>query len=233
MARTLDPAAHALRREAFVDAALRLIQAKGYEQMSLRDVLEELDASKGAFYHYFDSRVALLEAVVERMVDAATATLEPVVNDPDRTARQKLEGVFSGLTRWKTDRKELMVEIGRIWLSDENAIVRDRFRQLIGLRLTPLLARIVRQGMAEGVFTTSAAEPAAGVLVSLVLALNETATRLYVARQANAVSFEQVERTIAAYVEAFERVLGIPPGSWPATDPQVLRDWFSDEEHLG
>ena len=32
MARTLDPAAHALRRESFVDAALRLIQAKVYEQ---------------------------------------------------------------------------------------------------------------------------------------------------------------------------------------------------------
>jgi AcrR family transcriptional regulator len=66
MARTLDPAAHALRRDAFVDAAQRLIQAKGYEQMSLQDVVDELDASRGAFYHYFDSKVALLEAVVRR-----------------------------------------------------------------------------------------------------------------------------------------------------------------------
>jgi hypothetical protein len=36
MPRTLDPAAHALRRDAFVDAAQRLIQTKGYEQMSSR-----------------------------------------------------------------------------------------------------------------------------------------------------------------------------------------------------
>ena len=34
MARTLDPAAHALRRDAFVDSAQRLMQAKGYEEMS-------------------------------------------------------------------------------------------------------------------------------------------------------------------------------------------------------
>jgi len=44
-------AAQAIRREAFVDAGLRLIQVKGYDQMSVQDVLDELDLSKGAFYH--------------------------------------------------------------------------------------------------------------------------------------------------------------------------------------
>ena len=61
MARTLDPAAHALRRDEFVDAAQRLIQSRGYEQMSIQDVLDELGASKGAFYHYFDSKEGLLD----------------------------------------------------------------------------------------------------------------------------------------------------------------------------
>ena len=62
MARTVDTEAHAVRREAFVDVAQRLMQTKGYEQMSIQDVLDELDASRGAFYHYFDSKTALLEA---------------------------------------------------------------------------------------------------------------------------------------------------------------------------
>ena len=82
MARTLNPAAHAVRREAFVDAAERLIQVKGYEQMSVQDVLDELDASRGAFYHYFDSKAALLDAVIERMVDAAIAEVEPARRRP-------------------------------------------------------------------------------------------------------------------------------------------------------
>ena len=70
MARTLDPAAHALRRDAFVDSAQRLMQARGYEEMTIQDVLDDLDTSRGAFYHYFDSKAALLDAVVERMVAA-------------------------------------------------------------------------------------------------------------------------------------------------------------------
>jgi AcrR family transcriptional regulator len=67
MARTVDPATHAIRRDAFVEATQRLIALKGYEEMSVQDVLDELDASRGAFYHYFDSKVALLEAVIGRM----------------------------------------------------------------------------------------------------------------------------------------------------------------------
>ena len=48
MARTVNVAVHAVRREAFVEAAQRLMQTKGYEQMSIQDLLDELDASRGA-----------------------------------------------------------------------------------------------------------------------------------------------------------------------------------------
>ena len=226
MARTVNPAAHALRRDAFVDAAQRLIQKKGYEQMSIGDVLDELDTSRGAFYHYFDSKAALLEAVVERIVETATAELAPVADDPDRSALQKLEGVFGGLARWKAERKELMLALMRVWLSDENAIVREKVRHLTAIRLTPLLARIVQQGNAEGVFRTCSAEHAAGVFVSLVLGANETASRLFVAFQAGVISLENVESTLLAYVEAFERILGLAPGSWPVDYTGILREWF-------
>src|SRR5690349_6754698 len=102
-------AVHAVRRDAFLDAAQRLIQAKGYEQMSVQDVLDELGASRGAFYHYFDSKVALLDAVVERMVVAATDAVAPVVTDPALTAPEKLTRLFAGIQRWKTERKDLML----------------------------------------------------------------------------------------------------------------------------
>src|SRR2546421_12066328 len=126
MPRTLDPAAHALRRDAFLDAAQRLITARGYEQMSLQDVLGELGASRGAFYHYFDSKAALLEAVIERMGDAAMALFEPIVADPRRSALQKLEAVFTRLGAGEAQRRELLVEIMRVWVSDENVMVREK-----------------------------------------------------------------------------------------------------------
>ena len=199
---------------------------KGYEQMSVEEILIELGASKGGFYHYFDSKVALLEAVVERMVDAATGTMAPISTDPNLTALQQLEGMFAGLASWKADRKELMLALLRVWFCDDNAIVRDKLRQGMELRLTPLLAGIVRHGMADGLFSASSPDGAARVLVSLLQGANETASHLFLARQAAAVSFEDVELTLAAYAEAYERILGLPAGSWPITDTQTLHLWF-------
>ena len=62
-----------------MEAAQRLLQTKGYEAMSIQDLLQELGASRGAFYHYFDSKQALLEAVVDRITDAALANAAPVI----------------------------------------------------------------------------------------------------------------------------------------------------------
>ena len=38
MARTVDQVAHALRRDEFLDVAQRLLETKGYEQVSIQDV---------------------------------------------------------------------------------------------------------------------------------------------------------------------------------------------------
>jgi AcrR family transcriptional regulator len=226
LARTLDPAVHAIRRETFVDIAQRLIQTKGYEQMSIQDVLDEAEASRGAFYHYFDSKAALLEAVVERMVEAAIATLTPLTADPAVPALQKLQGVFRGIARWKGERTELMLALLQVWLSDENAIVREKFRHGLVASLAPLLSAIVRQGTDEGVFTASSPDDLARVLVSLLQGANETAVELYVARQAGQISFAAVDRLLATYVEAFERLLGLPPRSLTMIDGAVLREWY-------
>ena len=133
------------------------MQAKGYEQMSVQDVLDEVDASRGAFYHYFDSKTALLEAVVTRIVDAALASVAPLVDDPAVAAVAKLEGLFGGIAQWKLERTELMLALTRVWLSDENTLMRDKMWQHLMARLAPLLAAIVRQGDDEGVFTVDLA----------------------------------------------------------------------------
>jgi AcrR family transcriptional regulator len=226
MARTLNPAAHAVRRDNFVDAAQRLIQTRGYEQLSVQDLLDELDASKGAFYHYFDSKQALLEAVVEKIVDVVADSLTPMAMSPEMTGPQKLDALFAGIAQWKGARTDLMLEIARVWLSDDNITVREKVRCGVTARLTPLLAVIVRQGTAEGAFTASSPDHAAEVLVGLVLDLNLKATELYLARQSGAVTFDDVLLTVSAYTEAFERILGAAPSSFTQPDLTTLRLWF-------
>src|SRR5437588_11756155 len=138
MPRTVNVEAHQVRRDAFLDVAQRLIQTKGYEQMSIQDVLDELDTSKGALYHYFDSKQALLDGVVDRFADAAMAAVAPILADPSLPALRKLERVFAGIARFKTGQVELVLAIMEVGNSDGNALVREEARRLTAGRPGPI-----------------------------------------------------------------------------------------------
>jgi len=226
MARTLNPETHTVRRDAFIDSAQRLMQVKGYEQVSIQDVLDETDASRGAFYHYFDSKSALLDAIVERLVDTGVARFGPGIDNPNLSALDKFAGFFAGLAEYKAEQRDLILGFMRVWLSDENAVVREHFRRGLVARLEPLLATIVRQGVAEGVFHVTSPEASARVLVSLIQGMNEDATGLFIALDAGSISFDYLEGRLSAYVEAFERILDARKGTLKFADSSVIRDWL-------
>jgi len=226
MARTLDPTAYAVRRDAFLDAAEHLIRTKGYEQTSVQDILDTAGASRGAFYHYFDSKEALLEGVVERMTDAAIAVIEPIVADPDLPAAAKLQAVFSTAGRWKTERSDLLLAFLRSWYSDENDLVRLRVARAGAARLTPLIEGIARQGAAEGAFSCTSPDDAATILLALLNGSSDAIGRLVLDRQAGRTTFDDVVRFMGAYEEAIERILGLAPGSFVLVDTPALHVWF-------
>ena len=91
MARSVNEKEYALKRNQILDVTQRLVYTKGYEQMAIQDILGELQISKGAFYHYFDSKPALLEALVERMGQEALDLIRPIVEDPNLPALEKLQ----------------------------------------------------------------------------------------------------------------------------------------------
>lgn len=226
MARTLNPEAHAVKRDVFVDAAQHLIVTRGYEQFSVQDVLQIAEASKGAFYHYFDSKDQLVDAVVNRMADQATVVVEPVLADPSLPAIDKLERLFNGMAQFKAERKDLVLGILRVWQSDDNALVREKLRKLVAVRLVPWLEVIVRQGIVEGSFASGYPDYLARVLATLVQGMSELASELWVDRQTDAVSLEEVKRTFDAYHEAFERIVGARPGSLKFLDEPTIEFWF-------
>jgi AcrR family transcriptional regulator len=226
MARTVNPTLHTVRRDAFLDVAQRFVETKGYEAMSIQDVLEALEVSKGAFYHYFDSKQALLEAVVERFADGAMARMAPILSDPNLSALEKLKRVFASIAGWKAERKDLVLAIIEVWSSDSNAIVREKLRRMTVRLVTPLFSAVIKQGIDEGVFNVASPDETATVLLSVMLGFQEQAMHLFIARQANTIPFELVERTVAGYTAAYERILGIPKGSLTLTDRATLHFWF-------
>lgn len=226
MARTIDEEAHARRREEFLDAAQRLIATTGYEQMSVRDVLDEANASRGAFYHYFDSKQDLLWAVVDRMGETLLQRLHSAVDDSGPDALARLRTYFTNLAELKLPQRGLLVPALRIWQSDANVLTRQKVRADIIERHTPLLAAIVREGTEQGGFTAPSPEHTGRLLITLVQDLNDELARLFLAFEAGQAGSGDIEDTVVAYSSAVERALGLPDGSVVIVDPAALTKWF-------
>jgi len=196
MARAVNEKENAERRREILDAAQRMIYSKGYEAMSVQDLLDALKISKGAFYHYYGSKQALLEA-------------------------------------WKTGQRDMLLSLMRSWYGEENLRVRLRANEMGRRAVSPLIARIVRQGVAEGVFDTPDTERAADMFMVLGFALSEAiVTELLLTPVQGpgdgAARLERVLSAAAAYAGFYERILGAPAGSIRLIDPELMRKWTAD-----
>ena len=230
MARTVNLAEHAARRDAILDAAQQLILSKGYERLTIQDILDELQISEGAFYHYFDGKPAVIEALTERLVDASVEELEPIVEDGELGALEKLQRFFGEVIRWKSARQNLFVAMLPLWYAPENIVFRLQVDRAVAKRLAPLLAVIVGQGVAERRFATAYPEHAGTISIALVQALQDAMAQqlLAAARQSpDAPPLKQMVATYAAHIEAVERYLGAPAGSLYRADARSISSWIA------
>ena len=215
MARQVKPEEYATRRREILDAALRLMHDKGYERMTISDVLAELRMSKGALYHYFGSKQALLEGIVEAMSASASQSLRTVVDDPNLGAIDKLRAYIETSTAWKIENIDAVTTTMRLWRDENNALLRQKLSQEAMRTTTPLLEAILRQGCDEGVFDTDHPHEAAIILTGMGLHVADAIIDAIVADGASGVdtSGSHAQDVLSAYLQAFERILGAPAGS--------------------
>ena len=227
MARTLNAATHAVRRDEILDVAEGLIRTRGYDGMSIQDVQDALGVSRGAIYHYFRSKEAILEAVIARMTVVGMSVIDPIADDASLGAAEKLQAVFATAGAWKAERSDLLLAVLRSWYSPGNDLVRSRAAAAAYAGFQPLIAGIIRQGKAEGVMDPGSPDHAATVITALFTGSGDTIFGLLLDRLDGRIPFEEVGGFMHAYSEAIERILGLPPGSFVLIDDASLHTWFA------
>ena len=224
MARTVKAEEYAEKRKAILDVAQRYIAIKGYEQMTTQDILEDLQISKGAFYHYFDSKAALLFALIERMGDEAEQRVLPILHDSELSALDKLVRYFTTLDQLKREHMNLALAFGHVWYADENAIVRHKLYITRIKRLTPWFTQIIQEGIEQGTFTTPYPEEAARMIIALQEDLGFAFAEAWTGDPAT-FDMRKIFRMIEAMIDALERILGIQPGYLLDASRASLAQW--------
>lgn len=91
------------RERALIDAARAAFLDRPIGQVTIDELAKSVGITRSGFYFYFDSKQALLAAVIDQSIDEADQEMAEWVAS-DGLGRSALRrGLAAGLTRWKVD----------------------------------------------------------------------------------------------------------------------------------
>ncbi len=138
-------------RQALLDSAVGLFEQFGYDVTSVQQIVDKAERTKGAFYHYFDSKEDLLHEIHDGFIDYQLELAREVVAR-DIPIDEKLHQFIVEV---------LMEPIGRykseitIYLHEQRFLAEDAFGQIRVKRdeFADHVNDLIVTGVEAGVFT--------------------------------------------------------------------------------
>ncbi len=214
-----------LRRNEILDAAQHLFFAKGYDETSIQEIIDAVGIAKGTFYHHFESKQELLDHLIDRMFSHVLAPLEVMVTEGKDNAIEKLQKLYLEIGIWKTGNKEFFYDLVKAFHRPENLTLSHAARNEANKRMTPLLTRIIRQGIEEGCFDTDFPDEIAEVILSMGTDLSHRTGELLLQVGANPEAAGEIERVLDLAEDSTERLLGTSKGALTLFDKELVREF--------
>ena len=136
------------RRQEIVRAGARVFLRRGYVNATMEEVARELSLTKAAIYHYFRSKEALMDAIIEASLERVEADLAEAVagaGEPARRLRRALERFIDHVLDDEGTRVLLRNLDELSSAASPEAARRCR-------RIRALIVGLIADGQAEGVF---------------------------------------------------------------------------------
>ena len=151
--------------EKILSTSTALFAEKGYDNTSMQDIVNALGMSKGAIFHHFKSKEDVFHAVMEQQFEQVKALMEQWVAEMEGLpAREKLQGLLE---------RNLTSEVIMAANKANAAVVASSPRVLLASiqgnakKAAPLLAQLMREGIADGSITTEFPDECAEVFLLL------------------------------------------------------------------
>ena len=139
------------RKSEILDAAEELFAAKGYEKTSTGDILERVGIARGTLYYHFKSKEDILDALIERINGTLIAGAKKVAEDQSIPV---VERIVRTIISMKVDSGEDTIghEVIQQVHKPQNALMHQKMQQGLLDGVVPVLAGLVEEGNAQGVF---------------------------------------------------------------------------------
>jgi len=139
-------------REKILATGQRIMGGKGFSAVGLNEVLAAAGVPKGSFYHYFGSKDAFGEALLEGYFEAYVADMERIFRQPGKTKAAQIEDYFAA---WQDNQsfEDCQGKCLAVKLGAEVADLSDSMRSALDRGTAAIIAGMdaaIEAGQAEG-----------------------------------------------------------------------------------
>ncbi len=218
---------HDERYGEFLGVARKLFLSHGYNQTTVREIIDTVGVAKGTFYHYFESKQAVLEAVVAELSAEGLALMKAIVDEPTLSACEKWTRAAEVIVSWQIERKDELLTLMRLVYAGENALLAQKLDAERARNALPIMVTIIEQGIDEGEFRTAYVRETAEIVYAILRTVAGSMIDILLAPERYENPEALVRRRLTAAQVATERILKAKPGSLPMVQDDTLASWFA------
>lgn len=152
------------RRQQIEDAASALFRERGYAATSVRDIAQVLNLQGGSLYAHVASKEDVLWSIVDRAAERFQAAVQPIADDRDAPAADRLRRMVGAHARVVTD------DLGNatVFLHEWRFLGNDRRAEIARRRdgYEALFRQVIADGIATGEFRADDPKIAATLILS-------------------------------------------------------------------
>ena len=153
------------KKDQILDTSLQLFMKKGFDATSISDILSQLDIARGTLYYHFESKEAIMDAIIERLLNQVLEKIEKLMTNDSLSQAEKFMGFFASINLTQLTGDEEIVDY---FNQPQNALFHEKSNRLLIQKLAPVLAQIISEGIEAGLFNTPyPAETAELILVGI------------------------------------------------------------------
>ncbi len=186
-----------------LDALSALLEQKTLRTISVSDIAQTAGIAKGSIYYYFDSKDAIVEALVERSYSTSIETAKRLAGETTIPPFTRMALIFQACRNSSTEflRQNTATDTNM----QERTLLHQKYLRYIIKELNPVLARIIRQGIDAGEISFEYPDALAEiVLIVLTVKIDNTLIPS---------TPEEIERTIIGLIALLEKGTDNPKGS--------------------
>lgn len=213
------------RRAHILDTAQTLFFARGWDAVTIADVLAETGISKGGFYHHFAAKEDLLDGVVERFTKEALNAADTARAGCSGDALARFNAFLAASIRWKAERGPQLKFFIDAMLRPGNDILFQRIWTASAAAARPILREMIADGADTGCFDVPDVDLVTEAVLNFAQGRRDVVARAVRAAQTGALDrgAALLDRRMIAEGALIDRLLGLPAGSIALSNPDEYR----------